>query len=110
MSLVKTYAFGVDFYSGFKASEHTYEKFDNPIDAIKAYKKSLSHDFDYDDAFHHTNKIFSYFRHVVDKTDKIGHAYAVTPKRRSKMKFGFSEDEIAHLLSIDDDVEDEIII
>ena len=105
--LKKLYIVHTQFYSGFKASEDRYNKFERIIDAWNFYKKSSSHNFIYDDAYQHTDKIFSYFLHVVDKTDKIGHAYAVTPKRK---KFGFSEDEIAYLLSIDDDVEDEIII
>lgn len=106
MALIKTYAFGVDFYGGFKASEHTYERFDNPIDAMASYKKSKAHDFMYDDGtFQTTRPIFSYFRYVSEKTDKIGHAYAVTPKRKPTF-----EDKIEYWLHIDWNPDDEEIM
>lgn len=79
-----------------------YHEFERIIDAWNFYKRSLSHDFEYDDAYHTTYKISPRFRFYAEKTNRH-----YKPKKLSAEKL--SAEEIKNLLTFDD-VEEEIII
>jgi hypothetical protein len=67
----KVYSYSVNFYSGFKASETKYYKFDSLLDAYEAYKKSRKYDFAYDDGtYYSTERIHSYFVFVKDENHR----------------------------------------
>ena len=107
--------FTVESYDYFRRNDaHRFETeiFDNIVEGYKAYKKSLSHDYNYGDAFRYTRELKLISPEITPERVNRWHARSkedweelLSRRQRNSQPLDFDEDEISYLLSlIDEDI------
>ena len=110
--------FTVESYNYFRRNNaHQFEKkvFDNIVEGFKAYKESLSKDYNYGDAFQYTRDIKLISPEITPERINRWHArskeeweeieeYNERCEYYRSSSLEFSEEELDHILSLDDDI------
>lgn len=99
-----------DYFRRNNAHRFETETFDNIVEGYKAYKKSLSHDYNYGDAFQYTRGLKLISPEITPERVNRYHARSkeeweelLSRRQRNNQPLDFDEDEIKYLLSLMDE-------